>query len=239
MKWTEPSSVLELLGQVGYEEARAMVAARMGSATLDNPEARLRRERREIADLLLERAPERYQYGDGAIWICPITWPDRVPGLKTWAGQLTLAKIIARNQAALEDALSGPRKRPKRTDAGDVDLLTLTVGIEGASGLDCDTAQDSVDIGFSPARHSMLLATRPALELLAIIGLESLPIVSLAARHVGVVHRGRMWTWHVEPREGGYYHRWGRLSEVAMRRHFEDDPTEMQHIPPSLRKGMR
>ncbi len=59
----------------------------------------------------------------------------------------------------------------------------------------------------------MKIECRPGVELLTIVGLESVPLVSFGARDCGFVHGGRVWKFAVENREGGYFKRWGELRE--------------------------
>lgn len=158
-----------------------------------------------VRELLLEYTPKPRQGDlDGAKWLRLITWPDRLPGLKTWAGQSTLPKIIA-----------GHLKRLANVDG---DLFTARGVIhsskgQGASGLDALNCQDALDIGFSPSALGMDIECRPAVELLAIIGLETLPLVSFGPRDCGFIHNGKAWRFPVEERAGGYAFRWGPLSE--------------------------
>lgn len=136
-------------------------------------------------------------------WFEPmnITWPDRLPDLKTWAGQQTLDKIVAKLVQAISQA------------EGD-NLFSLRMPMKGATGFDSLSCPDAIDCGFSPAALDMEVVQRPALELLAIIGLESLPLISFGHRQCGFIHGDLTWRFPVEPRDGGYYHRWGNLSRV-------------------------
>lgn len=137
---------------------------------------------------------------DGVNWMLPITWPDRVPGLITWSGQMTLAKSIAKLQDALRVSTS-------------TDLFTLTMPLTGATGIDAIATQNTSDIGFSPNKLSMPVNQRVGLELLAIVGLESVPLVSFGPRDCGFIHDGKAWRFAVEDRDGGYLKRWGNVDE--------------------------
>ena len=138
---------------------------------------------------------------DGAVWgPWSIKWPDRVPGLKTWAGNMTLPKLIAKLQAALTPAALAA--------AGD-DLAKVAVPLKGVSGLDRAAAGSSLDIGFSPSELDIPVVQRPAVELLAIIGLNTLPLVSWDTRECGWIYDGRIWRMTVEHR-AEYYYRWGQ-----------------------------
>lgn len=116
-----------------------------------------------------------------------------------WAGQVTLAKIVTKWQAAVAKA---------------ADLMTHTVSVVGATGLDLRVAVDAIDAGFS--LDGVKLAQRPGLELLAVIGLETLPLLSWPRRHThvrecGFVLAGVPYRMPVEHRSG-YYYRWGMVT---------------------------
>ena len=119
-----------------------------------------------------------------------ITWPDRLPAMVTWAGRMNLATIVKARQEGL----------------GDVHPLDHVLSIGGASGLDNRSAVTADEAGFS--LNGRLVHTYAGQELLAIIALETLPLVSLGLKRVGVLYGGRLWAWDVEPR-GGYYTRFG------------------------------
>lgn len=149
----------------------------------------------------------------GAKWLGRvITWPDRVPGLVTWSGNQSLPEIIRARVKALAAKECGTLL---------YDWMTTPVPkkkggvVPGHSGLDALCCQNKIDVGFSPATIGMPVAYRPALELLAIVGLESVPLVSFAARECGFVHDGKIWRFVVEQRDGGYYHRWGDVREYV------------------------
>lgn len=132
----------------------------------------------------------------GAKWLDRvITWPDRVPNLVTWSGNQKLAKIIDERAKLL-------------ANSAEVDPLLVCAKFKGASGLDSLTAGVAIDIGFSPAPLGIETSCRPGVELLAIIGLESLPLVSFAQRLCGFIHDGQVWCMKITPRDGGYYYRW-------------------------------
>jgi hypothetical protein len=163
--------------------------------------------RRVRAELLGARPEPRPGGALGAKWLGVISWPDRLPGLKTWAGQSTLPKIIAAHQ-----------RRLATCDAGDLfearGVYRTSKG-EGPSGLDGSTCRDAIDIGFSPSALGMDVECRPAIELLAILGLETVPLLSFAPRVCGFVHAGKLWKFPVEQRDGGYYYRWGETTEAC------------------------
>lgn len=159
---------------------------------------------KRVRKLLIDAEAEPRTGGlQGVRWVRLITWPDRVPGLVTWAGQATLAKTVKKLVAAV------------RAANDQSDLYEIRVPLDGASGFDADTAQDTIDVGFSTSALGMEVVQRPGLELLAVVGLETVPLVSFGPRECGFVHDGRLWRFPVESRNGGYYHRWGPLSAVT------------------------
>jgi CRISPR-associated protein Csb3 len=106
------------------------------------------------------------QGNDGVVWgPWKLDWPDRVPRLKTWAGQVTLAGLIRERQKAL-------KKNCKPSEA----VLACTATAGGASGLDASTALTPLDIGFSPDAHGIEIEFRVGAELLAMIGLQVSPV---------------------------------------------------------------
>lgn len=213
----------EYLARVGLDY---LIETRLGGPTLvyDDDDDRTHAEAADLGrpidharvrELLLGTDPKP-RAGDlaGAKWLGIITWPDRVPGLKTWSGQATLAKLIAAHQARMRPG----KDRPDGWDAADlfaVRGLYRTGKGEGSSGIDATTCRDAIDIGFSPSQLGMDVVCRPAVELLAIVGLESVPLVSYGPRDCGFVHGGRVWRFAVESRDGGWIHRWGELREYA------------------------
>lgn len=162
-----------------------------------------------VAESLLTPA-QAVQGRAGVAWMRQITWPDRVPGLMTWGGQQMLAGLIRETQRMLREGL---RACPQDTP---LDLLTLRVARVGTSGLDALSCPDPLDIGFSPAALGMPTQQRPGVELLAIVGLETVPIVSFARRRCGFLHAGRIWQFPVERRGEYGYHRWGSVHEWAL-----------------------
>jgi hypothetical protein len=135
---------------------------------------------------------------DGAKWIGEINWPDRVPGLKTWTGKMTLPQLIRRLQDLLRES-------------DEPDLFLLSVPAIGASGIDALSCPTAIDAGFSVSRLEMPVFQRPALELLAILGLQQLPLISFAPRVCGFLHAGQVWQLLLHARDGGYYYRFGNL----------------------------
>lgn len=153
---------------------------------------------------MISSKPKAWPNKSGCSWLGrSITWPDRVPGLVTWSGQQTLPMLIKKCQSALEEW-------------GGADLREASVAMTGVSGIDSLVAQDAIDVGFSVDALKMPVFQRVGLELLAIYALEAVPLLSFARRQVGVLHAGQVWTWRVEAREGGYYHRWGDVREMAI-----------------------
>lgn len=153
-----------------------------------------------VANQLLSRSPTQNPYGDGVKWLVDITWVDRVPALKTWAGQVTLARIIKKSQRILPTS-------------GERDLFKMSETLQGTSGIDGLVCPDTLDVGFST--NALLIPTlqRPAIELLAIIGLETVPLISFAKDKCGFIHDQKVWRFPVESRTGGYFKRWGLLTQ--------------------------
>lgn len=197
-----------------------------------------------------ERAAPRTGDLSGAKWLGRvISWPDRVPGLKTWGGRVTLAGLIRDRVAALRadkgatpdlfavrGLLAGhtsPKVKALRTKqgkarrlAGAIDTGVAPVAeadvdpdadpvISAATGWDALTCQRAIDIGFSPVALGMDITFRPALELLACVGLEAVPLVSFEARVCGFAHAGKVWRFPVLDRDGGYAKTWGDCQPVA------------------------
>lgn len=148
----------------------------------------------------LRQKAEKYQFGSGVKW-CGLTidWPDRMPGLVTWSGQQSLAKIIVWHQETL----------PADEDCDD--LYTFQCPFSGATGLDSNCARDPIDVGYSPNHLLEPIPQFPAAELLAIIGLATVPLVSFSRRECGFIDGDTIYRFHVESRSGGYYHRWGQI----------------------------
>ena len=145
---------------------------------------------------------------NGCQWMLPVTWPDRVPALKTWSGQQTLLKLIKSRQALL-------------ASSNEADLMAVRVVAQGVTGLDLLSAPRAIDIGFSLDQLDIPIEQRVGMELLAIHALCTVPLVSLPSRRreCGVIYDGRLWTWPVEERDTHYYSRWGVVTEREI-----DDP---------------
>lgn len=142
---------------------------------------------------------------DGCRWFTHISWPDRVPELKTWAGRVTLHGLIGKLQKAL---------RGGRIESGE-DLLRFEAPIKGVSGFDHAAAADPIDIGFSPAALDMPIIQKPGQELLAVYAMECLSLVSSShptRRMCGFLWEGSVYEMEVQPRAGGCYFRWGPLT---------------------------
>lgn len=210
----------------GYE--RATEAARLA----DHARAR---------GLLLAAEPPVPRSGptDGAKWLgMAITWPDRVPGLKTWTGHVTLAglirdrlAVIAADKGATPDLFelrgvitghAGKQRKQTAAKKGTAAGGEPPPVVSAMSGFDPLVCRDSLDVGFNAAELGMDVSFRPAVELLAVVGLEVVPLVSYAARECGFLHGGRAYRFAVEPRSGGYAYRWGELRMAGTGR--ADDP---------------
>jgi hypothetical protein len=160
----------------------------------------LRKDHESVMVRLRDSEAEPVHHYVGARWLGTlITWPDRMPCLKTWAGQMTLPGIIKKSRAAIRGHT-------------DEDPFAFSAPLKGVTGFDPLPAQSALDIGFNPARLDMPIFQRPAVELLAVYGLESLPLVSFGRRDCGFVHGGRLWRFAVEERDG-WLHRWGMMRD--------------------------
>lgn len=126
-----------------------------------------------------------------------VTWHDRVPGLVTWAGQQTLPKLVRRMLKDLE-SMKGESL---------MDMSAVSPG--GGAGIDPMSTVNADVAGFSPAAQNISIRYYPARELLAMVGLESVPVVSYRWRECGFLHDGRLWRFEVRQRVGGYYFVWG------------------------------
>lgn len=192
----------EYLARVGFDALLDAAAQPADEDDDDAIEAARLADHARVRARLLSATPAPLVGREGAAWVVPVTWPDRLPGLKTWAGQQTLPKLLTKLQEAVRAAPPG-------------DLFGLRHPLKGATGFDALSCQDAPDVGFSPAVLDMPVVQRPALELLAVVGLETVPLLSFGPRDCGFLHAGRAWRFPVEPRDGGYYHRWGALREVT------------------------
>lgn len=128
-----------------------------------------------------------------------IAWADRVPALKTWAGQQTLAKLVKIRQKAL----------PKKVE----DVLACKAPIRGSSGLYKPCATTALEDGFSVDVLGMDRVTPVGMELLAIIGLETLTITVYPDGTLGYDADDSRWVFRIENRND-YYGRWGMAERV-------------------------
>lgn len=179
------------------------------------------------AKLELLKPAKKAVIGDGVTWgERRISWPDRVPGLVTWTGQQTLASGIRALQGGLRDAAGDGR-----VNSG-ADIFEVQAPMTGGLGVDPTTTLDAADVGFSTTAQKMPVMRRVGIELLAVLGLETVPLVSFGWRECGFIFRGRMWTFSVEPRAGGYYYRWGNVQLAPAA------PNDYLLVPPSLRGAL-
>lgn len=243
-----PQNTCEYLARIGFawllhaplQESEQCLAE---STTADH---------RMVLERMLDADVRPYPTHAGCYWLTSITWPDRVPRLATWSGQLTLPKLIKKYQKALrlyatqrskerpaeaeaeraaaaarerrpfaeivaeEELPWAERERPPALNPRD-DLFAIEIALAGTSGIDPRTAVDPIDAGFSLHATDTLVYQRAALELLAIIGLQQVPLISFGSRWCGFLHGGRVWHFRIEMRAGGYYARWGDLQEIPLR----------------------
>ena len=191
-------SPLEILAPIGYRELLPDIAT--FDRDPDNRDECLAWEHSAIWAAL--RAPVEVHGDDVTYGGRRITWHHRVPDLVTWAGQQTLGGLIAKRQKALPD--DPPR-----------DVMGCTALLMGMTGLDPAVATDAVSMGWSPDAEGSPLPQYPARELLAIIGLEKLPLISFSARQCGFVASGRTWRFAVRHRVS-YYYMWTDAEEVRL-----------------------
>ncbi|MBV8091948.1 MAG: hypothetical protein JO110_01690, partial [Acetobacteraceae bacterium] len=130
-----------------------------------------------------------------------IMWADRVPALKVWAGQQTLAKLVKQRQKAL----------PKKVE----DVLACESPISGSSGLYKPCATTALEDGFSIDAAGMQRLTLVGMELLAILGLETLAITVYPDGALGYDADGSRWTFRIEDRND-YYGRWSMAERVRV-----------------------
>lgn len=145
-----------------------------------------------------------------------ISWPVELPRLKVWAGQMSLATIIAPRLAAVRSAAAHEFILTQSLFdfcAGMRDEKTNTP--IGAAGLDPRGIVDAIDAGFSPTSLGMAVAQWPAVDLLAIIGLQLAPITRIAwdeygyAASAGPWDNKDAWRFKIGARAGGYLRAFG------------------------------
>lgn len=200
-------SPCELLARIGFDALNTSPANHGTFADYDEDRDHsamaVIADHRNIADRMRESELSDNPNYNGATWMGHlIDWPDRVPAVKSWAGQMSLKKIIAKFVKSLGKAPID-------------DLFAFRAGLKGASGIDARVCPNAIDVGFNlPDHPDMLIEMRPGVELLAMIGMQHVPIVSFARREVGVMHDSKLYRWQIEKRDGGYLRRWG--DEVAV-----------------------
>lgn len=136
-----------------------------------------------------------------------ITWHRELPRLKVWAGQMSLATIIAPRLIAIQS-----------DDATRQSLFDFRIAMRdaksnvpiGASGLDPRSIVDARAAGFSPSDLSIAVAQYPAVDLLAIIGLQVSPIMRISWNEYAYTGAPNSWdtqdawSFRLVAREGGY-----------------------------------
>jgi len=171
----------------GYDDREKFLAAR-------------RLDHQRVADWLREAEvkpiPNRHGCEIGGV---RIMWADRVPTLKVWAGQQTLAKLVKQRQKAL----------PKKVE----DVLACEAPISGSSGLYKPCATTALEDGFSADAVGMDRVTLVGMELLAVIGLEALAVTVYPDGTVGYDTDESRWKFRIEDRND-YYGRWGTAERV-------------------------
>jgi CRISPR-associated protein Csb3 len=88
------------------------------------------------------------------------------PPWNFWSGQQTSLRIWTSLRQALMD------QRAQLAAAGDEALFAQRVPLSGRFGFDPGAAWNALDVGFSPNEHRIEVASSPAVELLAAVGLQ-------------------------------------------------------------------
>lgn len=165
-----------------------------------------RTDHQRLTDWLRRAKVTPRQHYDGCrIADLRLYWPDRVPRLKTWSGHQSLARLASDRIKAL------PPDVP--------DLLTVAAPLQGASGLDRMAAPTSLETGWSANDLLIPTVTRIGAELLAMIGLERLPITIYPDLVMEYTAGGARWRVQREDRDG-YYGRWSQATPAPT----EDTP---------------
>jgi len=86
--------------------------------------------------------------------------------LKLWAGQQTSLIIVDRLQEALRQAMQD------HSNIHSMGLFNIEWPLRGRFGVDPRTAWTTLDVGFSPNEQHIKVATYPAVELLAAVGIQ-------------------------------------------------------------------
>ncbi len=160
-----------------------------------------RADHERIAAWLKEAQISPIAHRDGAdVGGIRLMWPDRVPALKVWSGRQTLAGLAKQRRNALAKNVS--------------DVFSFEVGIKGASGLDKGTASTPREDGFSCDALGMERVTRVGMELLAMIGLETVPITVYPDGSLEYEAGGSRWRFCIEDRNQ-YYGRFGTAERIS------------------------
>jgi hypothetical protein len=160
-----------------------------------------KRDMERVIDYLRTAEVRPMHHRDGAMFgTRRLAWVDRMRSLKTWAGPQTLAKLIESRQKAMKGDI--------------VDAMTFEAPMSGASGFDrrVGAARPALENGFSVDETGMKSMTLVALELLAVIGLET---IALSVQTDGAFiyeAGGKRWRFKTESRND-YYGRWGSAEE--------------------------
>ena len=135
-----------------------------------------------------------------------LTWPDYLPGLVTWSGQMSLA---------------GTKKRPGLIEArqeavkGASNIFEATGDLPGVMGMDYRAAQSTLDVGFSPGAVGLAVRQRVGLELLAIVGVQHATTICYSRTEYGILHDGHVYRFRVERRgQGKYLKRWTPIGSI-------------------------
>lgn len=202
-------------GQVAYDYLAAKITDWSGAPGDDANEADIRADVDcRVLSLLLQNAPQpqrkkrsldKGEQREDLVSLAGerIGWHRALPELKCWAGQATLAGIIAARAEALTVSLPDG-----------VSLLDWRVPLKSCSGIDARVAPNALDDGFSVAEIGLKIQTYAACELLAVLGMALTPIVRYGSRQYGYVDpAGQWWQFRVIEREG--YHRCYTMSHCV------------------------
>lgn len=197
-----------VLQELGGPSAPEMDWSEEGGSEQDHAEyvAARERDQQRVSEWLRSAKVSPLTHGDG-IMFGPrkISWPDRIPVLKTWAGRQTLTKLVKQRQSALVKDVT--------------DVLSFEAPINGASGLYKPCAGTALEDGFSVDAVGMKRITPVGLELLAIIGLETLAItVHPDNKTLSFTIEDTSYSFEIEGRNE-YYHRWSEVRSTKQNYH--------------------
>lgn len=86
--------------------------------------------------------------------------------------------------------------------------------MSGASGIDGRAASTALEDGFSKNELGIATVTRIGVEMLAAIGIETVPLIVYPDGRIGYDAQEPRYVFRIEPRNE-YYGRWGRSEKIA------------------------